>query len=285
MCIIVAKAKGIKMPDGKTLLRCFESNPDGAGVMWAEQGAVQIRKGFMSYTEFDSFISELGKRINLTDTALVMHFRITTHGNTNKETCHPFPLVRKISHLKRTSFTTDIGVAHNGIIPIKCYKTLSDTQTYIMRHLSYIKKTNPDFYKDKAIMEKIEKDIRSKMCFLTKGEQIYTIGKFIEEDGVLYSNSSYEECYDFPWFRYLDLYESEVAVCPVYGMILGNGDIAESNGFEYFIDEVEKVYEYDYISDTLIAAQDLQAFTFNGTPYRFNEDESIMMTLRNGGRI
>ncbi len=280
MCIIVSKAKKIKMPDGKTLLRCFENNSDGAGIMWVENGVVNIRKGFMSYKEFDSFICKLGNRLNLTDTALVMHFRITTHGCTNPQSTHPFPISRKILHLKRTSFTTDIGVAHNGIIPVKCHKTLSDTQTYIMRHLSYIKKTKPDFYKDKSIMEKIEKDIHSKMCFLTKGEEIYTIGKFIEEDGVLYSNSSYEEYYDFPWFRYMNLYESEVVVCPVYGMIIGNGDMMESNGFEYFIDENEKVYEYDYISDTLVSVLDSQAFTFNGTPYRFNENESIIMTLR-----
>ncbi len=285
MCIIVSKAKKIKMPDGKTLLRCFESNPDGAGVMWAENGAVNIRKGLMTYTEFDRFISKLGNRLDLTDTALVMHFRITTHGNTNRETCHPYPISRRIPHLKRTSFTTDIGVAHNGIIPIKCHKTLSDTQTYIMQNLSYIKKVKPDFYKDKSIMEKIEKDIHSKMCFLTKDEEIYTIGKFIEEDGVLYSNSSYEEYYDFHWFRYMNRYESEVVVCPVYGMIIGNGDIAESNGFECFIDEDGKVYEYDYICDTLIPMRDYQAFTFQGTPYRFNEDESIIMNLRNGGKI
>lgn len=280
MCIIVGKAKKIEMPDGKTLLRCFESNPDGAGMMWVEQGVVHIRKGFMNYKEFDTFIDKLGNRLNLTDTALVMHFRIRTHANTSPPNCHPFPLSRKISHLKRTSFTTDVGVAHNGIIPIKCHKTLSDTQTYIMQKLSYIKKTKPDFYKDKSIMEKIEKDIHSKMCFLTKDEEIYTIGKFIEEDGVLYSNSSYEEYYDFPWFRYMNQYESEVAVCPVYGMIIGNGDMMESNGFEYFIDENEKVYEYDYISDTLVSVQDSQAFTFNGTPYRFNKNESIIMTLR-----
>ena len=285
MCIIVSKAKKIEMPDGKTLLRCFESNPDGSGVMWVERGAVNIRKGFMSYKEFDSFICKLGNRLDLTDTALVMHFRITTHANTSPPNCHPFPLSHKISHLKRTSFTTDVGVAHNGIIPIKCYKTLSDTQTYIMQKLSYIKKMNPGFYKDKSIMEKIEKDIHSKMCFLTKDEEIYTIGKFIEDDGVLYSNSSYEEYYDFPWLRYMNHYENEVVVCPVYGMIIGDGDIAESNGFEYFIDEDGKVYEYDYISDTLIPMRDYQAFTFQGTPYRFNEDESIIMNLRNGGRI
>ena len=105
MCIIVSKAKKIEMPDGKTLLRCFESNHDGAGVMWAENGAVHIRKGFMEYDDFNSYLNELENRISLKDTALVMHFRITTHGSTNPSTCHPFPLSRKIKDLKKTSLT------------------------------------------------------------------------------------------------------------------------------------------------------------------------------------
>jgi predicted glutamine amidotransferase len=285
MCIIVAKARKVKMPDGKTLLRCFEHNSDGAGIMWAENGAVHIRKGFMNYTEFDSFICKLGNRLDLTNTALVMHFRITTHANTSPQNCHPFPITRKISHLKRTELTTDTGVAHNGIIPIKCIPKLSDTQTYIAKRLAAIKNIQPDFYTNDYIMQKIENDIQSKMCFLTTDEQIYTIGKFIEEDGVLYSNSSYEEYYNLPWLRYFNLYDSDISVCPVYGMVMGNGDIAESNGFEYFIDENGKVYEYDYISDSLIAMNDLQAFTFNGTPYRFDDREAITMSLQKGGNL
>ena len=285
MCIIVAKAKGIKMPDGKTLLKCFEHNPDGAGVMWTENGAVHIRKGFMEYKTFDSFMDKLQNRLDLTDTALVMHFRITTHGNTNPQTCHPFPITRKISHLKRTEFTTDIGVAHNGIIPIKCIPKLSDTQTYIAKKLAPIKNIQPDFYTNDYVMQRIENEIQSKLCFLTADEEIYTIGKFIEENGVLYSNSSYEEYTDFSWLRYFRLYDSNISVCPVFGMVMGNGEIEESNGFEYFIDKDESVYEYDYMNDSLVSMNDMQAFTFQGTPYRFNDQEAVTMTLQKGGRL
>jgi len=285
MCIIVAKAKGIKMPDGKTLLRCFEHNPDGTGIMWAENDTVHIKKGFMTYTEFDSFMDKLQNRLDLTDTALVMHFRITTHGNTNQQNCHPFPITPKISHLKRTEFTTDIGVAHNGIIPIKCIPKLSDTQTYIAKKLAPIKNIQPDFYTNDYIMQRIENEIQSKMCFLTSGEKIHTIGKFIEDNGVLYSNNSYEEYTDIPWLRYFSLYDSNISVCPVFGMIIGNGEIEESNDFEYFIDKDEGVYEYDYFSDSLIYMNDMQAFTFQGTPYRFNNREAVTMALQKGGRL
>lgn len=285
MCIIVSKAKGIKTPDGKTLLKCFENNPDGAGIMWSENGAVHIRKGFMNYAGFYGFVDELGNRLDLTDTALVMHFRITTHANTSPQNCHPFPLSRKISHLKRTEITTDIGVAHNGIIPIKCIPKLSDTQTYVVKRLSAIKNIQPDFYTNDYVMQKIENDIQSKMCFLTANEEIYTIGKFVEDNGVLYSNHSYQDYSDISWYKYFGIYDRDISVCPVFGMVMGNGDIAESNGFEYFIDEEGKVYEYDYISDSLIYMNDMQAYTFNGTPYRFNDREAVTMTLQKGGRL
>lgn len=283
MCIIVAKNKGVKMPDYKTLSRCFTHNPDGAGIMWVEENIVHIRKGFMNYTELDSFISKLGNRLDLTDTALVMHFRITTHGSTSPQNCHPFPISRKIKDLKKNSIVTDIGVAHNGIIPIKCIPKLSDTQTYIAKRLSAIKNIQPDFYNNPYIMRRIENEIQSKMCFLTKYEQIHTIGKFIEEDGILYSNSSYKEYSYFRWFDSFSLYDNELLVCPVYGIIIGNGDIAESDGYEYFIDKDERVYEYDYTNDLLIPLEDTQAFTYQGMPYRYKDSDAIIMDIEKGG--
>ncbi len=282
MCIIAGKKIGIPMPDSATLQRCFENNSDGAGIMWAENGAVHIRKGFMNYDTFNDYIDKLGNRINLTDTALVMHFRITTHGATNPQTCHPFPISKKIKDLKRTSFTTDIGVAHNGIIRIKCIPKLSDTQSYIVKRLYSIYKRDSAFFKDTATMNVIEKEIQSKMCFLTSEGELYTIGNFIEEDGVLYSNSSYEDYDLFSWYKYLKLPKSKITVCPVYGMVIGNGDIAESDGFEYFIDDKEKVYEYDYISDCLVPLDNAQAFSYQGTNYRFSNTDAIIMNVQKG---
>lgn len=285
MCIIVAKAKGIKMPDGKTLLRCFEHNPDGAGIMWAENDIVNIRKGFMSYKEFDGFLSNLSNRLNLTDTALVMHFRITTHGNTTPQNCHPFPISKKIKDLKQTAITTDIGVAHNGIIPVKCIPKLSDTQTYIVKRLSAVKRVRSDFYSNPHIMKTIEDEIHSKMCFLTDKEEIYTIGQFVEENGVLYSNNSYEEYTSFSWYKYLGLSDKEIMVCPIEGIVVGDGDMYESDGCDFFMDKESKVYQYDYVTDALTLFDDAQAFTHQGTPYRFCSKDAIPMILTKGGEL
>lgn len=212
-----------------------------------------------------------------------MHFRITTHGNTSPQNTHPFPISRKIKDLKKTSVVTDVGVAHNGIIPIKCIPKLSDTQTYIVKKLSAIKNIQPNFYTNKYIVQRIENDIQSKMCFLTNNGEIHTIGKFIEENGVLYSNSSYEEYSYFRWLDGFSLYDDELLVCPVYGIVISNGDIDESDGYEYFIDKDEKVYKYDYINDMLLPLRDTQAFTYQGMPYRYKDSDAIIMDVEKGG--
>lgn len=237
----------------------------------------------MTYDEFNTFLISLGKRLNLTNTALVMHFRITTHGATNTHNTHPFPVSYKIKDLKKTSVVTDVSVAHNGIIPIKCVPKLSDTQTYIAKKLSAIKNIQSDFYTNKYIMQRIENEIQSKMCFLTKDGEIYTIGKFIEDNGILYSNNSFEEYSYLNWFNNFHLYGSEILVCPVYGIVIGKGDIAESDGYDYFIDKNNRVYEYDYIRDVLTPIEDGQAFTYQGIPYSFNEKKAYIMDVEKGG--
>ena len=132
-------------------------------------------------------------------------------------------------------------------------------------------------------MQRIENEIQSKMCFLTKDGEIYTIGKFIEDNGILYSNNSYEEYSYLNWFNSFHLYDNELLVCPVYGIVVGNGDVAESDGYDYFIDKDERVYEYDYIRDILTLLDDAQAFTYQGMPYRFNEKEAYLMDVEKGG--
>ncbi len=194
MCIIVAKKSGISMPDRTIIQTCFENNPDGAGVMWNESNKVHIRKGFMTWLDFDNFMNTLSNRIDLTKASVVMHFRITTHGGTNPHNCHPFPVSGKIHHLKQLSFKTSVGVCHNGVIPIKCIPKLSDTQTYIIKRLSTFKK---GFYENKPCLKQIEREIQSKMCLLDSTGKIFFIGDFIQDDGIFYSNYSYKSYFDF----------------------------------------------------------------------------------------
>ena len=193
MCIIAAKPAGVAMPSRDTIRTMWDSNRDGAGIMYVEGHKVHIEKGFMKYKAFAKKLDELERRLDLTKTPVVMHFRITTHGGTKPENCHPFPVTDSIGALKKTQSHTDLGVAHNGIIHIIPRSGISDTMEYIASQLAPLKRALPRFYENKNAMLLVKNAIDSKMAFLTKEGKIYTIGYFIEDEGVLYSNDSYQK--------------------------------------------------------------------------------------------
>ena len=208
MCIIVIKEKGVDLPKDYIFENCFENNDDGAGFMYNKNGEVIIQKGYMSYKAFKKALDKALKKIDdVKNTAMVFHFRISTQGGTNPQNCHPFPLSSDENDLQATYIKTPLGVAHNGIISLtsngyssyyyggKVTKLkddhLSDTQIFIRDYLSLIFDLNPNFYWENAGLELVEMLIDSKMCFLDGGGNVETVGAFIEEKGILYSNSTY----------------------------------------------------------------------------------------------
>lgn len=196
MCIIVAKEKGVKLPSKSVLKTCFDNNDDGAGIMYVQDNKVVIDKGYMNFKDFYKRIQKLKKRFNsdLTDKAIVFHFRIGTSGENDKKTTHPFPISNNSEDLKKTYFKTDLGVAHNGIISNYVYgKDLSDTQNFVIDFISVFKELNKKFFLNESVMKLIEKEANSKLCFLDNKENIYYLGDFKEEKGVKYSNNSYKE--------------------------------------------------------------------------------------------
>lgn len=201
MCIIVAKEKGIDIPSKETLETCFINNPDGAGFMYVKDNKVIIDKGYMNFRDFYKRLKKLDRKLHFKDKALVMHFRIGTHGANDKATTHPFPISNKNSDLRQTYFTTDLGMVHNGVIPKYDYeKDLSDTQLFIRDLVSVLKGLNKNFYKDKNTLDMLNRITKSKLCFLdTKNNLIY-VGNFVkDENGVRYSNDTYEYSYYYDW--------------------------------------------------------------------------------------
>lgn len=205
MCIIVSKEKGVKLPTKKILENCFNRNSDGAGFMYVKNNQVMIDKGYMTFEDFYKRLKELKKEFgnDLTDKALVMHFRIGTHGNNDKETTHPFPISSNENELRKLKTTTNVGMAHNGIIPYYGYYTLlSDTQAFIKDYVSIFRDLDKHFYKNERVMKLIEKTANSKLCFLDNQENIYYLGEFVENEGVKYSNETYKSyTYSYkPWY-------------------------------------------------------------------------------------
>lgn len=216
MCIIVYKPKGIELPSEEVLMNCFDSNSDGAGYMYTRKGEVIIKKGFMKWDDFKANFDKTCKCIDVKNTPMVMHFRITTQGGVKQELCHPYPLSRKMESLKLLNTTADIGVAHNGIISLTSdhNKDYNDTMKFITDYLSLIIR-DKKFYKDEDKLTLIERLCGSKLAILDGSGHCQLIGDFIEDNGVYYSNSSYKtyKYYGYKSYNWADLDD----VCDICG--------------------------------------------------------------------
>jgi len=175
------------MINDSTITIMYINNPDGAGYMYydKETKTVIVRKGFMSCK---SLLSSLHSH-DLTDTNVVLHFRIGTSGLNDKLNCHPYPVFDK----NATKCSTSLAVAHNGILtaynPPKNSK-INDTQMFINSVLKNLKK---NFVYDADKMMLLETIVgTNKFAFLDDKNHVTTVGKFVEHDGYLYSNNSYE---------------------------------------------------------------------------------------------
>jgi len=192
MCIIIAKPMGIAMPDAETRERCFRANPDGAGFMFADGKTVRIRKGFMTLESFEEALEEELAGFDTTETAVVMHFRIATSGTVSQATCHPFPISGDAEKMRETRLDSRFGIAHNGVISGRTtYNGWSDTMDFVADVVAPLMRMNPSFMHSSDALELLEGACQSKLAIMDNSGEIATVGKFIEDGGVLYSNDSY----------------------------------------------------------------------------------------------
>ena len=199
MCIIVAKNAGVKMPTKETLSTCFTNNPDGAGIMLAAKGKVYGFKGLMTYDAFMAKLKQLKKRFGfLDDLPVVMHFRIGTHGANIAANTHPFPVVSSYKTLRKLEWTSDLGMAHNGIIssvghhPDVKKENVSDTMVFVRRVVAPIA-SKMDIMAYPDVLNGLQLVADSKLCFLSRTGQMNVLGDFIHDGGIYYSNSTYKE--------------------------------------------------------------------------------------------
>lgn len=211
MCIIAIKPAHHKMIDETTLETMFNTNPDGAGYMYAYNNRVHINKGFMTLKELLNSLDNLKKKINIEEIPLILHFRISTSGKTDGATCHPFPVTSDLSALRKTNVITNLGMAHNGIIcDFEEKKSIySDTQLFVNKCVSYLYDMNPKFLHDDRTKKLLEPIINgSRLAFLDSHGNIYRYGEWCENDGIYYSNEGY-----IPWqsryYHYDDTYYSK----------------------------------------------------------------------------
>lgn len=199
MCIIVAKNAKVAMPTEEILRTCFKNNPDGAGFMLASKGKVFGFKGLMTADELITELAKAEKRFgNLDKLPVVIHCRIKTHGETCQGNTHPFPLDCGYREMRKTEWVARQGFAHNGIIyaydrdaDIKNLN-VSDTMVFAKKAASPIAHY-ADIASDPALLDFLFAVANSKLCFLSGKGKLATRGEFTEQNGVLYSNTSFRE--------------------------------------------------------------------------------------------
>ena len=193
MCIIVAVPANTPLPNSEVLRECFMSNPDGAGFMWADGKRVQIRKGFMTWKAFEEALnSELDAGNIMSESAVVLHFRITTSGKTQPKCCHPFPVSSEPLDLQALHIDARFGIAHNGIIHgMTTRDGWSDTMDFVAGVVAPLARMNPGFMHSSDALDMLKGACKSKLAILDNSGDLALVGDFVEDDGVFYSNTTY----------------------------------------------------------------------------------------------
>ena len=118
MCIAILNDG--KMLPKKKLQNCWNNNDDGAGMLYIQDGQLQVEKfpntGGDSFTQFFDRYTTV-KTSPSGDLPMLLHFRIATHGMSD-EYLHPFLV------------TEQLGLIHNGVISGFGTKDKSDTAEF-----------------------------------------------------------------------------------------------------------------------------------------------------------
>ena len=190
MCIICVSKSGVRQPTVTELNTMFRNNPDGAGYMVARHGMVSISKGYMDFGEFLNAV----RREHFTERdSVVYHFRISTQAGVNPEMTHPFPLSNRLERMEKLDTTCRIGVAHNGVIRLTAdpdNRRYSDTALFITQYLRVLIQRREDL-RARRVLDTVWNLAQSKFAIMDGGGYVATVGEFLNQDGLLFSNASY----------------------------------------------------------------------------------------------
>lgn len=191
MCVIAVSKKGDRQPSVSELRSMWDHNPHGAGYMFARDGKLEIHKGFMDWNDF---IRSVRYERFTSEDSVVYHFRIATQGGINPYMTHPFPITHVLHFSEVIDLECEVGVAHNGIIPITSSideKKYSDTALFVCNYLSWMIRYPHDI-NNKYIQKMIsELGGNSKFALMNYKGEIATIGLFYNHNGVLLSNENH----------------------------------------------------------------------------------------------
>ena len=178
MCIGIVQGAGHKL-DSEWLYNSFQSNPDGAGIAYVEDGQVRISKGHMKYVDLQAAYNVLYDKYGV-DNPMLVHCRIATAGSVSKLNCHPFPI--KGGAMIHNGHLWSVDEERNG--------DQSDTREFASMFFNIL---NYDDL-DKAIREgDFDEAIgHDRMAFLYGSGDVLLAGHWYHEKHASFSNTGYK---------------------------------------------------------------------------------------------
>lgn len=181
MCLAIYKPADVDIPLDH-LKNGFGNHSDGAGMSWAENGKLHVRKGMF---RIEDVLEQYEKIKHL---PCLIHFRKATHGTVNATNCHPFVFN-----------DGKLALIHNGVLQIKCcIEGLSDTAHFVKLVLEPLIKGRNVPINDGALNYLICTSIGSdKLAIMDETGKtfIFNEEKGQWEGGAWYSNASFRWAY------------------------------------------------------------------------------------------
>ena len=184
MCLIITgKSNKIRatLTDTHGLLKdIYTTNPDGIGIMYSTTKGLKVIKTLpKNVAEAQSFINRLPDD----DRELAIHFRWTTHGNTDMENCHPYDVI-----------TGYVAMMHNGVLHTgnKADTTKSDTWHFIKDYLSEAVHDCPSLVHNNGFLTMVADFIGDNRFVFMDGEGRMSHVNYdqgVEHDGMWFSNT------------------------------------------------------------------------------------------------
>lgn len=231
-CVIIYLKKGVKISKDE-LKDAFDYNDDGGGIAWVKNEKVYYSKGYKTFKEF------YNENVNIIDDdsiERVIHFRITSRGETSAAQCHPFLLSDNKDDMALLNYEgkTTVLFMNGTIFNQKLISGLNDTASYIINNL----------YDNGYDFKMIDKDTGAKWA-IVESTGVSLFGDFEEDNGVYYSNLYHRWNY---WSNLGNNYSNDSLFYDCYGFddIYDKDDDKDGWGNEEFYgDWLEEEYSED----------------------------------------
>lgn len=202
MCIIITKERGAKPLPKEIFSRCWDGNPDGAGILWNDGHTTTLTKGIMNKDDFMKKVSQVNKKEN----CFVIHTRIKTHGSVRPENTHPF-------------VSKTLGFAHNGVLDVEALPDTTDSETFFKWTIE--DKTFEWCEENKFLLDMATNGSRCVIFNMLNGDMIHLCeDDWVKDEkypGYMFSNRNYQSysgktgwltrqnsCYNYPSYSGYD---------------------------------------------------------------------------------